>query len=90
MKLRTFLCVFLLLSALLFVGCKETPDEPDTPDTPSVPTNNDPTHTTGEFKVVYKMGSETVVHRYDAGEIPDPPEVKNYESGIYYMEFDGW
>lgn len=90
MKLRTFLCVFLLLSALLFVGCKETPDEPDTPDTPPTPTYNDPTHTTGEFKVVYKMGSETVVHRYDAGEIPDPPEVKNYESGIYYMEFDGW
>ena len=88
MKLKAFLCVFLVLMALVLVGCKDTPDGP--PDTPDAPAYNDPTHTTGEFKVVFKMGTETVTHRYDKGEMPDPPEVESYENGDFFMEFDGW
>lgn len=83
--MKKFFLLLLVLLGLMLVGCDD-----DVPDSPSAPTYNDPSHKTGEFKVIYKVGGETIIHRYDKGEIPDPPEAKDYESGIYNMKFEGW
>lgn len=91
MNFKRFLVALVLsLCALLCAGCNNEPTPTPEPDAPATPTYNDPTHKTGEFKVTYKLGYTTVVHRYDAGELPDPPEVEDYERGIYNMYFVGW
>ncbi len=98
---KLFPLLLVLICTLLLVGCQlpfelpfEIPGLTLTP-TPGGTGNNtsdynDPTHQTGEFRVIYIIGTGTVVHRYDMGEMPDPPAVESYEKGGYIMEFDGW
>ena len=100
MKKLLFLLSLVLVCTLL-AGCQlpieipglTLPVDPN-PDSGNTGTNtpayNDPTHQSGEFRVIFKTGTDNVVHRYDAGEMPDPPTVENYERGPYIMEFSGW
>ena len=94
-KLLFALCV---VCTMLLVGCQLPIEIPGLAPTPTpegpgadAPSYNDPTHQTGEFRVIYRIGTgSTIVHRYDAGELPDPPVVESYEKGSTIMEFIGW
>ena len=66
------------MAVLLFaVGCNTTP-----PDNTEGEGNNsaykDPTHKTGTYKIMFKMGPQTIIHYYEAGEMPEPPVFEDY------------
>lgn len=90
--------LLVLICTALLAGCQlpfEIPGLVPSPTPGGTGNNNsaynDPTHQTGEFRVIFRLGAGgTVVHRYDAGEMPDPPAVESYEKGGYTMEFNGW
>lgn len=93
---KLFLAILLLCTLLLCVGCDTTPkvpeEDPPTPiePLPPAPTYNDPTHQSGAYKVTYIMWIDELVHYYDEGELPDPPEVADIELEVFTMKFVGW
>ena len=76
------LLFFLLILATLFaIGCGEknpdnAPDNGDNTGTESP--YKDPTHQTGTYKIIFKMGPKSIVHYYEAGEMPEPPVFEDY------------
>ena len=51
----------------------------------------DPTHQSGTYKVMWVIkGGASVIHFYEEGEMPEPPEVPEYNSGAMTLVFKGW
>lgn len=89
MKKILALLLFSLVSALV-VGCSDIPDTPDTPDVPITQGYKDPSHKKGTYKVEFVLRDRTVTHFYEAGELPEPPEVKEEKVESTLLVFDGW
>ena len=62
------------------------PDEDDTPKDGYL----DPTHKTGTYKVVWVMKGSNVIHFYEEGEMPEPPEVPDYVASSTTLVFNSW
>lgn len=90
--MKRIVCIFaLLLALLLAIGCNEETPTPDpVPDPTPEHSYFDPTHKTGTYRVDFILQSETVTHYYEAGEIPEPPEVLSFENEIFVWSFVGW
>lgn len=89
--MKKLLFLLLCLLSFVFVGCKDTPDEPEEPDTPPVVEGyKDPSHKKGTYKIEFQLYGRSVVHFYEAGEMPEPPTVDEVRDDIYLYTFTGW
>ena len=88
---KLLLLLLTLLLAFSIVGCDDTPDEPDEPDTPPVVEGyQDPSHKKGTYKVEFVLRSKTITHFYEAGEMPEAPEVPDEKNQAVLLVFKGW
>ena len=83
MQKNVYILALLLLLLLSFgcVGGDPTPTPDPVPDPTPEQSYLDPTHKTGTYRVDFILQSETVTHYYEAGEIPEPPEVLGFVLG---------
>lgn len=50
----------------------------------------DPTHKSGTYKVVWLLNRSSVIHFYEEGEMPEPPEVPDYVDTSTILVFKKW
>ncbi len=76
-----------LTDALANIGGTTTPPDPN-------PGQNggylDPTHKSGTYKVVWVMKGLNLIHFYEEGEMPEPPEVPDYVDTSTILVFKKW
>ncbi len=76
--MKKFLFLILILTLVFCIGCESTPDTPSGEEGGENSSYKDPTHKTGTYKVIFKMGPQSIVHYYEAGEMPEPPVFEDY------------
>ena len=67
-----------MLTLLFAIGCNKTPDGTEDGGEQPGSSYKDPTHKTGTYKIIFKMGPQTIVHYYEAGEMPEAPVFEDY------------
>lgn len=72
-----------LVGSILMDPAPVTPPPPDEG-------YRDPTHKSGTYKIEFVMGNRTVVHYYEALELPEPPTDTDYENNLFSWIFLGW
>ena len=90
MKNIWFLMLFLLLFA---TGCVMVPPASEGTENGSeqgAPTYKDPTHSMGTYTVTFKMGPSTIKHKYELGEMPEPPTFEDYVMNTVTLKHTGW